>query len=557
MTDAKTIKQRYDTLVGLRANSEDRWRRIAKYVMPQRDKTNGEPALFDATAIRANQTLANGQLAWMSPIESPWFDFSPSSKEKDDQAKLWLAECTEKARHALATSNFYTAGHEFYLDRSAFGIGCIYVETARDGGISAQCWSPGTYVIDEDADGNVDTLYREFKLTARQAAQKFGEDKLSNPMRDALKDEAKKHDKRTFVHAIYRREKTDTTKADGENMPWASVYIETETLHLVRESGYEEQPFMVSRFLKWGSDEFHGENNSAMYGWTPCFGAMADIRSLQHLERCGDAYAEKRAFPPVLAPDELEGEIDPNAHGVTYFSADMASRGAMPREWMTQGEYNAAFQRAEVKREAIRQAFFVPLFEMFAQITKQMTAREVAERSQEKLIQFSPTFARLVTELFNPLLERVFGLLLRGGKLGDLASIPQSLMRRLDKDNVEIPTPQITYSSRIALALKALPTIGYTRAIERITAVAQIAPEVVDNYNFDKAERATALSDGIAADFMRKESEVKEMREARAEAQAQAQQMQMLEQQAAAVGKLGGIKDDSMIGQAVKGAVAA
>lgn len=552
MIDATNITERYEALKAMRVNSESRWKSVARFVMPQRDKPNGEPALFDATAIRANQTLANGQLAWMSPMESPWFDYSPSD-EADDESKLWLAKCTATARQKLATSNFYTAVHEFYLDRSAFGIGCIYVEPSKDGSLNVQVWSPGSFVIDEDHDGNVDTLYREFMLSARQAAQKFGEERLSPKLREALGDEKRRNDRVKFIHGIFPREKRDQEKVDDLNMPWASVYIESDAKHVVRESGYDEQPFMVSRFLQWGSDESLGEASKSMYGWTPCFSAIPDARQLNHIERCMDALAEKIAFPPVLAPDEMEGEIDPNPHGVTYFSRDLITAGAMPKEWMTGGRYEIGLQRAEVKREAIRQAFFVDLFQMFAQIQKQMTAREVAERAQEKLIQFSPTFARLTTELFNLLLARVFGILLRGGALGPVESIPRALMRPLAPGVVDVPTPKISYSSRIALALKALPSIGYNRAIERISAVAQIAPEVVDNYDFDKAERATALADGISSEFMRKESAVRDIRKQRADAQAQREQAEAQERAASALGKVGGITRDSIVAEAIQG----
>lgn len=552
MISASTIKDRYETLKQKRIGSESRWKSVAKFVMPQRDKPNGEPALFDATAIRANQTLANGQLAWMSPMESPWFDFG-AEQGADDEAKLWLSQCTESTRHELAVSNFYTTSHEFYLDRSAFAIGCMYVEPAIKSLLNFQVWSPGCYVIDENHEGHVDTVFREFTLSARQAAQKFGEAALSKKTREMLADEKKRHDSVKFIHGIFPREKRDPSKADDVNKPWASVYIESDNDHIVRESGYDEQPFMVSRFLQWGSDEILGETSKSMYGWTPCFSALPDARQLQHIERCMDALAEKKAFPPVLAPDELEGEIDPNPHGVTYFSRDMASGGMMPKEWMTGGDYEIGLQRAEVKREAIRQAFFVDLFQMFAQIQKQMTAREVAERAQEKLIQFSPTFARLTTEFFNPLLARVFGILLRAGKFGDVTKIPESLMRRVDDKSVEVPVPKISYSSRIALALKALPTIGYSRTLERLSAVAQMSPDVLDNYNFDNAERATALADGVSADFMRKESEVKKIREARAQAQAQAAQAEAQERAASALGKVGGIKPDSMVAKAMEG----
>lgn len=550
---AKKLEERYQALKGLRAPWETMWGEIAKFVMPRRvpglngtvqsPGTGNEALLFDGTAIQANQTLANGQLAWMSPLESAWFAFEPRP-EQPDSARQWLCKATESAREELAVSNFYTAVHEFYLDRGAFGTACIYLESGRRTMLNAQTWPVGTFVIDVDEGGNVDTVIREFKLTPRQAAQKFGEDKLSVKMRDALKDPKKALEKHAFLHAIYPREDADRDKAklDGPNMPIASVYLESDGCHICSTGGYEEMPVMVSRYLEWGS------GTGSLYGWSPAFAALPEARQANFLQKMMDALAEKMAFPPVLAPEEMEGDIDANAHGVTYFSKDLVA-GSMPKEWMTGGKYDVGLQRVQERQRAINEAFHVPLFQMFAQIEKQMTAREVAERSSEKLIQFSPTFSRLTSELFNPLLERVFGIGLRAGRFGQ---VPESIWKKINDSQAYVPQPRVQYSSRIALALRALPSIGYQRTLERLGTVAQIAPEVLDNFDFDKAERATSMSDGVPADFLRTQDAVQEIRKVRAAAAAAAQQKAEAMQAAEAAAKVGRIPADSPVGKAIE-----
>ena len=286
-----------------------------------------------------------------------------------------------------------------------------------------------------------------------------------------------------------------------------------------------------------------------LYGWSPSFAALPEARQLNFLQKMMDALAEKMAFPPVLAPEELEGEIDPNAMGVTYFSRDLVQGGSLPKEWMTQGRYDIGLQRVQERQRAINDAFHVDLFQMFAQLQKQMTAREVSERAQEKLIQFSPTFSRLTSELFNPLLERVFGLLLRAGRFGD---VPRSMIQPINETTGFVPPPKVQYASRIALALRSLPSLGYQRTLERLGAVAGIAPQVLDNFDFDKAERETALSDGVPADYLRSENDVQEERQARAEQQAQMQQQAAAMQAADAVSKVGRVPADSPIGQAIQ-----
>src|SRR5690606_39153718 len=98
----------------------------------------------------------------------------------------------------------------------------------------------------------------------------------------------------------------------------------------------------------------------------------------------------------------MEGSITLKASGITYYNSAMPE--AVPKEWATSGQYDIGKDRAEVRRKAIDESYHVDLFQMFAQIDKQMTARETAERAAEKLIQFSPTFSRMTTEIFNPML---------------------------------------------------------------------------------------------------------------------------------------------------------
>jgi hypothetical protein len=544
---AKRIEERHGALRSHRQPWDSLWSEIARFVMPRRTPglngtiqspgSGNEALLFDTTAVRANMTLANGQLAWMSPLESPWFAFEPQGES--DEAKLWLGKATNTAREELAISNFYTAIHEAYLDRGAFGTCAIYVEPGRKNLVNVKVLPVGSFVIDEDEEGNVDTLIRETMMTPRQAIQKFGEEYVSPKIRAAVKEPAKANERLRFLHSMYPREDADRDKAkmDGRNMPIASVYLECDSCHICRESGYEEQPFMVSRYLEWGS------GMGSLYGWSPSFAALPDARQLNFLQKMMDALAEKAAFPPVLAPDELEGEIDPNAMGVTYFSQDLATAARLPREWMTTGRYDIGAERIKEKQQAINDAFHTDLFQMFAQIEKQMTAREVAERSQEKLIQFSPTFARLTNELFNPLLERIFAILYRAGKFG---AVPPQLQGQ---------PYRVQYSSRIALALRSAPSIGYARTLERLAMIAPLVPDVLDNINFDAAERATELADGVPPEFLRSEQDRDEMRKQRAAAQAEAQKQEQLAQQADALGKVGRIPAGSPVGNVIQSGI--
>ena len=60
-----------------------------------------------------------------------------------------------------------------------------------------------------------------------------------------------------------------------------------------------------------------------------------------------------------------------------------------------------------VTEDSIKRAYSADLFLMLDQIDKgQMTAREVMERTQEKLQQLGPVVERLLSEFLNPIIER-------------------------------------------------------------------------------------------------------------------------------------------------------
>lgn len=272
--------------------------------------------------------------------------------------------------------------------------------------------------------------------------------------------------------------------------------------------------------------------------------ALPEARQLNFLEKQMDALAEISAFPRLLFPDTHEGDIDTRADGVTYY--DASNPNALPREWATGGRYDVGKDRAEIKRKAIDNAFHVDLFSMFAQLDKQMTAREVAERSAEKLIQFSPTFARMTTELFTPLLRRVFGILVRID--GVFPKPPPELVQ-----SGFMPEPEVSYSSRIALAIKALENNSFMRTMETVLPLAQIRPDILDNYDFDTIERDKARNEGMPARWLLDEDKRDEIRAQRDRQQAQMMQAQQAEMMAGAAAKAGSIKEDSVVGKALAG----
>jgi hypothetical protein len=528
---ARDIIARHDQLKGERSTWDNVWQELANFIQPRKNQITQKSTpdssknvdLFDTTAVDANMVLGAGQLQYITPAGERWFgyDYPESLKSKDGgvvpgRAAKWFADCTEIAMREVARSNFYTEVHEAYLDRGGMGTACLYAQEGKRTALNFCSHPVGTYSIAEDEEGYVDTVYREFKLTVRQAVQRFGLESMGAKVKAAYNDSksARLDEKFTFIHAVYPRQddKRDFRKQDGANKPIASVYVCLDDKVTVRNAGYDEMPYFVTRYLTWGEE---------VYGYCPSIDILPTIRQVNFIERQMDALAEKAAFPPVLVPSSLDGTIDLRAGGTTVFDENLPASG-QPREWATLGRYDVGKDRVEMKQNAIRKAYHNDLFQMFAQADRQMTAYEAMQRVAEKLVMFSPTFARLTTELLNPLLQRIFGILLRAGYF---PPPPPEVYVDDGSGRQALAAPQVVYTSKVALAIKALENRSLIEFMQVIGPLIQLRPETMDNLDADKVFTDVMRNYSMPTTWTIDAEVVDQVRAARAQAQAAQQQI--------------------------------
>jgi hypothetical protein len=81
--------------------------------------------------------------------------------------------------------------------------------------------------------------------------------------------------------------------------------------------------------------------------------------------------------------------------------------------------------------------------------------------------------------------------------------------------------------------------------------VAAQLPQVTDNVNWDQAFRDSVRNAGLPMRWLLEMEEVSGMREQRAQAQQQMEQQAQQAQMAESAGKLGSIKQDSLVGKAL------
>jgi len=143
-------------------------------------------------------------------------------------------------------------------------------------------------------------------------------------------------------------------------------------------------------------------------------------------------------------------------------------------------------------------------------------------------MQFSPTFSALTSEYLDPKLMRIFGILWRQGKM---PQPPEELTMLLGEG--QVPLPQVAYSNRISLAIKAKTNMNYAEYMAIQTPLAELDPSMLDNMDSDVQFRDGWRNAGLPEDGLRREIDVEELRQARAEAQQQQMQMEQAAQAAA------------------------
>lgn len=506
------------------------WAEITQYLLPRngryfvQDRDRGfrrHNNIFDNTATRALNTLAAGMMSGMTSPARPWFRFGTvdPDRQKSQAAKLWLNQATQITLDIFARGNTYRALHAIYKELGAFGTACSLVLDDYNDVMRQYNLTCGEYFIAQDWRGQVCTVYREFQKTIGEVVAEFGRDRCSNATR-SLYDRGQLDKWITIYQAIEPREDREPGKPGALNMAWRSVYLEQggNGDDVLRESGFKYFPALAPRWDLAGGD---------IYGNSPGMDALGDIKQLQQEQLRKSQGIDYMTKPPLQMPSGMKNrEIDALPGGISYLD----STGAPGIRNLFQVQLDLQHLLGDVQdvRERINSTFYADLFLMMANDSRSgITATEVAERQEEKLLMLGPVLERLNNELLSPLVEMAFTRAIEHGLLPP----PPAELQGQDL-NVE-------FVSMLAQAQRAVGTTTMDRYVQAIGAVASVAgPAILDNFDPDKYADVYADMLGVDPEIIVPGDKVALIRKQRAQAQAEAQRTAMLNQQADTAQKL-------------------
>lgn len=517
------LQTRWGQLKAERASWWAHWQEISTYLLPRngrffvQDRNKGwrrHNAIYDSTATRALRVLAAGMMAGATSPARPWVKLAPvdPSIAKSHNVQLWLAEVTRRILAVFARSNTYRVLHQMYEELGAFGTACAIVLPDAKDDIHLYPVTVGEFALAQDFQGNICTCYREFDKTVGELVTEFGYENCAISTQN-LYDQGNLDAWVTIIHAIEPRTDRDPTKLDVKNKPWRSVYFEigSDPGHYLRESGFDVFPVIAPRWSLAGGD---------VYGGSPGQEALGDIKGLQHKQLRLAQVIDYQTKPPLQVPSSLKNrDVETLPGGVTFVDGNSPGSGIK-----TTFEVNLnpshLLMNIQDDRQRINSAFSADMFLMLAsdQGTGRMTATEVAERHEEKMLQLGPVLERLHDEMLEPLIDLTFSYLLQAGKL---PPIPEELAGQDIKPE---------FISVLSQAQRAIGVNSVERFVVALGSIAQFKPEALDKFDADAWVDETAEALGVPPEMIVPNEEAEQLRQARNQAMAAQQQAAASEQ---------------------------
>lgn len=533
--NAQQILKRLSQLKSERIKHEATWKDCYKYCAPERQQSFQDVAatgleterktarneLYDTTACEGIQLLTSSVYSGTTSPVSVWFKSVPSGLDTPStltEGEQWLETVDQFIFRNVHSSNFDSEIVDFLTDLIVAGWAVLYVDTDRDkGGYTFNTWSIGNcYISSSQANGLIDTVYREFELTAEQIVSEYGIDNVSDKVKTA--SEKKPDQKFTLVQAIFPRDKQLVKGEEGKRinkaMPIASYTIESNTKHILIESGFEEFPLVVSRFRKL--PESH-------YGIGMANMVLADVKTVNQLMKLSLQTAELNLgglwvaqHDGVINPNTLR--IRPNAI-ISANSVDAIKRLDTGQASIGIGlDFLQHFQ-AKIKRTLMSD-------QLTPQGSSPLTATEIQARVNVYRNQLGSIFSRLQAEYLQTLLDRCWGLAMRSGVL---PPAPEELMQ----------ASKISFSfiNPMAASAKLEWVTSTQNLMMNIGQMAQIDQTVMDNVNLDAMVQIMADGLNVPKEAIRTSDEIAELRQLKQEQQ---QAMQEQQQQQAMMSQMGG-----------------
>lgn len=523
-----------------RSTFDAHWAELSRWVRPRRerffvsDRNKGDrrnQQIIDSTANYALRTLASGLHAGLTSPARPWFVLTTPDPELATFGPVqeWLHEVTLRMMAVMVRSNLYNTFSTLYGDYGLFGTPAMGLFADSETVMRAASYPIGSYAGSVDGRGRLLSFAREFELTVEALVEEFGgpdgeplevgKDPDWSRFSMSVQDAWRRGDGQTPVtvlQIIQRQRRYDQGALDGRQWPYTSCYLEVGRTHedvagnrFLREKGYRSMPVMMPRWEVTAEDVYATD--------CPGMTVLGDVKQLQSMTKEKAKAVQKMVSPPVTAPSHVRSQaVSLLPADITYADIREGQQGIKPihEVRLPIGELRADI--ADI-RYLIKQGFYEPLFLMISSSdpsrgSADITAREIDERHEEKLIALGPVLERTNDELLDPVIDRTYQLM---DEAGLIPPPPEDLQ------GVSLG---VEYVSLLAQAQKLAGIVAVDRFVRSVGPVIGVAPEVRHKVDWLAVTNEYGTALGVNPKILRSDDEARQMASAEAQAQQRAQQ---------------------------------
>ena len=414
---ARSVIEGWNRADADRGTWKNHWQAITKLCLPERNDYTVQRApgmkrnqsVYDSTPVFALQQFANGLHSLLTSPTLQWFMLHCDEDRIDNMydVRVWLDKVSMEMYSIFngPRHNFAAQSHEYYLDLGSIGTAVMAELESERSGILFSTRHLKECVIVENEEDRVDELTRRWKYTAKQAVEAWGADAGDKVLKAYDEDSGKTF---YFLHRVRPRKDRNPDRTDSLHKPYESLYISEEDGHVIKEGGFDDFPYLVSRFSK---------TTGEIYGRGPGMAMLPDMKMLNELMKMVVKAAQKVVDPPLQIPDDgylLPIKTVPGSQNFYRANSPQTAR-IMPIE--TKGRIDIGENMLSALQSAIMRGFYVEWMMMPSDPTdpaaagKGITATYVLQQRDEKMRLLSPMLARLQSEFLGPLIERTFNIL--------------------------------------------------------------------------------------------------------------------------------------------------
>lgn len=515
---------------------------IAEFFYPERanftqEITYGEEFashLTDFYPVLVRRELGDQIGSMVRPSDREWFKAIASNQDisRDRSAAEFLEFMTNVNRSILYSrdSSYRRAAKENEHDFASFGMGWTQVSYNKNrDNLIFRTHHGKDCAGAEGPDGQVWHVHRKCDMRAHVMAHWFGEEKLPQPAKDALKN---KDVKTAFKvrHIFIPLEIYDPYRKFPKGAKWADIYV-TEEGKILQENPAFTFDYIVDR---WQTVSGH------FYAFSPAtIIALPQARMLQRMMMTIIEAGEKQVDPPLIATeDAITSPIDISSSGVTYIDSEYDERlGAALRPLELGKNVGLGIDLVRDARALLADAFYINKLAPLASAQREKTAYETAQLVSEYIRHALPLFDPIEDEWTGRTLDLVTEKVMRAGGYGpvDRNGIPVDMPDILLGQNITYEFNNSLKEARDRQTINAFQESGAL-----IATAAQLDPSTVAEVDIRTAFRdAFGAVPGGRADWLVDQKAAAQARAAMQEQMAMQQQLSTAGQAAEVAGQAG------------------